>query len=238
MKTQLKFTTRYLVAACAAGALSLAATVSAQTSQGTPNPDLDTSGATAGTTSTTSPGKGKGAAAANKDASAMHQTTGASGGASTGSISPKDREFLNMAAKGGMMEVHMGEMAQKQGQSAEVKKLGQVMVRDHTMSNTELNVIAHNRGINVDTRHSMAKLDQANFDQAYLAQMVAGHEKMLAAFKTEAKTGTDADVKAFATKNVPTLQKHLQLVKAAQAKVGGAAGTTSGTGTTTKSSSR
>lgn len=217
--------------AVTAGALCLAAGASAQTTEPTASTSADTSGATAGTTSTTSPAtKDKAAAKTqNKAASTANQAAHASGGATTGSIGPKDRAFVNTAAKGNLTEVHMGQAAQQQGQSAEVKKLGAVMVTDHTQANNELMVIAHSRGINVDSRHKMDKIDSANFDQAWLAMMIRDHQKTIAEFQTESQTGMDADVKAYATKTLPTLQKHLKLLEKAQRKVGGSGAGSSGT---------
>lgn len=119
------------------------------------------------------------------------------------------------------MEVHMGQMAEKMGQSSEVKKLGSRMVADHTKANNQLMALATARGVKLDTRHNMSKMDQANFDQMWLNQMVKDHEKTIAAFQTEAKGGADPELKSFASKTLPTLQKHLELVKAAQGKVGG-----------------
>jgi putative membrane protein len=230
MKKHLKLISRSAVVALAAGAICLAGHASAQTTSGTPT-DVDNSGATAGTTSTTSPGTKdkKAAAAQNAQAQAAQQSgTRASGGGSTGSVGPKDRAFANTAAKGNQMEIHMGEMAMKQGQSPDVKKLGSQMVKDHQRAASELQILTHSRGITVDTRHKMATLDSANFDQAWLAEMLRGHQEMIAAFRTESTAGMDADLKAFATKQLPTLQKHLQLVQAAQKKIGGATGNNGG----------
>ena len=106
-----------------------------------------------------------------------------------------DREFVNEAAKGGMMEVHMGQMAEKQGQSDSVKQLGKMMVTDHTKANTQLMAIAKRKGITPETDHDMDKLDSSNFDQAWLAQMVKDHQKTIALFERESKNGKDADLK-------------------------------------------
>jgi putative membrane protein len=49
--------------------------------------------------------------------------------------------------------------------------------------------------------------------------MVDDHQKDLAAFQAEAKNGSDADVKAFASKTSAVIKKHLDMVKAAQTKM-------------------
>src|SRR4051812_1606047 len=135
-------------------------------------------------------------------------------------LSDKDKSFMKEAAKGGMMEVEMGKMAQQKGKSAEVKKIGGTMVADHSKANNELMGIAKKKGVDLSKvkpkSHSMG---DANFDKEYLDMMVKDHQKDLAAFQAEAKNGGDADVKAFASKTSSVIQKHLDMVKSAQAKV-------------------
>jgi putative membrane protein len=62
-------------------------------------------------------------------------------------------------------------------------------------------------------------MGDANFDKDYINMMVKDHEKDLAAFQAEAKDGSDPDVKAFASKTSSVIRKHLDMVKAAQAKL-------------------
>ncbi len=137
-------------------------------------------------------------------------------------LDSQDKDFIMEAAKGGMMEVDMGKMAQQQGKSAEVKKIGKMMVTDHTKANNQLMAIAKKKNVTVDTSHKMEKMNGADFDKEYLDQMVKDHDKDIAAFEKEAKNGKDADVKGFASKTLPTLKKHLQMVKDAQGKMSNA----------------
>lgn len=138
----------------------------------------------------------------------------------TAALSDKDKSFMKEAAKGGMMEVEMGKMAQQKGKSADVKKIGGMMVTDHTKANNELMGIAKKKGVDLSKeKPSMKKLDDANFDKEYIDAMVKDHEKDLSAFQAEAKNGSDADVKAFASKTSAVIKKHLDAVKAAQAKM-------------------
>jgi putative membrane protein len=59
----------------------------------------------------------------------------------------------------------------------------------------------------------------AEFDKEYVEQMVDDHEKDVAEFQKQADSSTDPDVKAFAAKTLPTLKKHLDAIKAIQAKM-------------------
>lgn len=148
-------------------------------------------------------------------------------------LADADKQFMQMAAKDGMREVHMGQMAVQQGQSDEIKKLGKRIVADHTKANNQLMAIAAKRGMRLDTRHKMDKMskkEMENFDQAWLDMMVNDHVKDIATFDKQAKSATDPEVKAFAGKTLPVLKKHLQLVKAAQKKMGKATSTASNAG--------
>ena len=154
-----------------------------------------------------------------KTTSSKTQSASESTKASAGQLASKDRDFMMTAAKGGMMEVHMGQMAEKQGQSAEVKKLGKQMVADHTKANNQLMSLAATKGVKLDTRHKMDKISGDRFDEQWLTQMVSDHQKTITAFETEAKSGSDAEVKSWASKTLPTLKKHLKMVQDAQGKM-------------------
>jgi putative membrane protein len=135
-------------------------------------------------------------------------------------LSDKDKAFMKEAAMGGMMEVDMGKMAQQKGKSADVKKIGGTMVADHSKANAELMGIAKKKGVDLSkAKAKMKHLNDANFDKDYISAMVDDHQKDLAAFQAEAKNGSDADVKAFASKTSAVIKKHLDMVKAAQAKM-------------------
>jgi len=135
------------------------------------------------------------------------------------SLSAKDKSFMKEAAEGGMSEVEMGKMAQQKGKSAEVKKFGSTMVADHGKANNELMAIAKKKGVDLSKEKAkMMKLDDANFDKEYINAMVKDHEKDLSAFQEEAQNGSDADVKAFASKTATVIKKHLDMAKSAQAK--------------------
>jgi putative membrane protein len=135
-------------------------------------------------------------------------------------LSGKDKSFMKEATQGGMMEVDMGKMAQQKGKSADVKKIGSRMVADHSKANAELMAIAKKKGVDLSKEKAkMEHLKDADFDKEYINAMVKDHQKDLAAFQGEAKNGSDADVKAFASKTSEVIKKHLEMVKAAQAKM-------------------
>lgn len=135
-------------------------------------------------------------------------------------LSDKDKEFIQEAAKDGMMEVEMGKMGQKQAKNAEVKKFATRMVTDHSKANAQLKALAKKKGVTLDEASPKEhKMDDATFDKDYMDQMVKDHEKDVKEFEDEAKDGGDADVKAWANKTLPTLKAHLAQAKEIQGKL-------------------
>lgn len=146
-------------------------------------------------------------------------------------MSSQDRNFIMDAAMGGMEEVELGKVAAQQGMSAEVKQFGQRMVDDHSQANSELMSLASSKGITLPTeldqkhRSEVTKLSGmsgADFDREYTKMMVSDHRKDVSEFEKQSTRGTDADLKAFATKTLPTLREHLRMAEALPgAKSGG-----------------
>jgi putative membrane protein len=160
-------------------------------------------------------------AATKKDEKKTEQpSSSASKSPATATLSAKDKSFMKEAAQGGMMEVEMGKMAQQKGKSADVKKFGSTMVSDHTKAGNELMAIAKKKGVDLSKEKGKTmKWNDATFDKEYINAMVKDHEEDLAAFQGEAKNGSDADVKAFASKTSAMIKRHLDMAKAAQAKL-------------------
>jgi putative membrane protein len=101
------------------------------------------------------------------------------------------------------------------------------MVDDHTKAGDELKTIAAGKSIPASTAPMPAdaeaaamigKKDGAAFDAAFRTKMVADHEKVIKLFTTESTSGKDADLKAFATKTLPTLRHHLEMARHLPAK--------------------
>lgn len=136
--------------------------------------------------------------------------------------------FWTKAAQGGMAEVELGQLATTKAQNAEVKNFGQKMVTDHSKANTELKALAAKKAMTLPTdvnssqKSMMEKLkglSGAEFDKAYVDAMVEDHETDVKLFEAQAKDDSDADLKAFAAKTLPTLKSHLEMIKSIQSKM-------------------
>ena len=167
-------------------------------------------------------------------AAAAQATTAASApgmkAAAATSVAAVDKTFVQKAAVGGIAEVEMGKMAQQKASNDQVKQFGSRMVEDHSRANDELKKIASGKGIalptELDAKHKakmdkMQKLSGAQFDRAYMDDMVADHKEDVAEFKKQASSGKDSDLKAFAAKTLPTLADHLKMAQSTDAAVKG-----------------
>ena len=140
-------------------------------------------------------------------------TTPTGGGSS---LSEKDKTFMKKAAKGGTMEVAMGQVAEQKAQSDDVKSFGKRMVTDHSKANDELKSIASKKGVQLPSKEHSGKWTS---DKTYMDMMIKDHEKDLAEFKEEANNGSDPDLKKFADDTAKMVQEHLDLAKETQGKL-------------------
>lgn len=134
-----------------------------------------------------------------------------------------DSEFAVKAASGGMLEVELGRLAQEKAQSQQVKDFGAMMVKDHSMANDELKSLATSKNITLPTTlgedhqkhvNELAKLSGKEFDEKYVSLMVDDHKEDIDEFEEASKDAKDPDIKALATKTLPTLKEHLAKIQA------------------------
>jgi putative membrane protein len=146
----------------------------------------------------------------------------------TDTLSNADKDFLKKAAIGGIAEVHMGKLAVQKATRADVRKFGQRMVDDHTKANDQLKALAARKGFtppgDLDEEHQkmldeMSKMSGKAFDEHYVKMMIEDHDEDVAEFKTKSTKADDAEVKAFASKTLPTLEAHQKAIKAIDAKM-------------------
>lgn len=151
-----------------------------------------------------------------KSSPAQGATKSKSGSTSGRNLSSADKAFMKDAAKGGMMEVAMGRLAEQNATDSEVKNFGARMVKDHGKANDELKAMAKEENVDLPSEKDPGKWKS---DKEYMDMMVKDHEKDLAAFEKQAKEGTDPDVKSFASKTSEVVRKHLEMAKKIDGKL-------------------
>jgi putative membrane protein len=142
-----------------------------------------------------------------------------------------DQAFVIQTAKNGMAEVELGKLASEKASNAKVKAFGQRMATDHGKAGDELKSLAATKQITLptmpDPEHKavhdrLAKLSGAEFDRAYVREMVAAHRKGVDSFAMESTSGRDNEVKAWATKTLPTVREHLRMIEEMDTQVASA----------------
>jgi putative membrane protein len=142
-----------------------------------------------------------------------------------------DQQFVDEAAKGGLAEVKLGELASERATDPEVRRFGQRMVEDHGAANKELTSILKNMasitppskelvGKHRDTYDDLSKRQGGDFDKTYISNMVADHEKDAKLFESMADNGQDPQLKAFAAKTLPVIKEHLKMARDIANKIG------------------
>jgi putative membrane protein len=156
-------------------------------------------------------------------------TTQGTGGSAKANLSQQDRKFIDEAAKGGMMEVELGQLAVQKAASAEVRQFGQRMVQDHSQANQKLMQVASQVGVTVpktlsaDMRKEKDKLSGlsgAEFDRMYMSHMLKDHQKDVKEFEKTSQKGNNTAVRGFAQQTLPTLRQHLDMAQDVAAAVG------------------
>jgi putative membrane protein len=130
--------------------------------------------------------------------------------------------FAQEAASGGMMEVQVGNIAQKNSKNKAIQDYGKMLVDDHTRANKDLKDIAAKKNINLpatvtsDQQNKINKLSKetgSDFDNTFFSMAVDDHQNDIDNFKKAGNNITDQDLKNFIMKALPTLQKHLDKAK-------------------------
>ena len=142
------------------------------------------------------------------------------GPARADNLAEVDRAFLEQAAQNGHAEVSAGRLALTKARNPKVRDFAQRMVDDHTQAGQELKTLAAAKQHSLPMEPSMlqkgkemiiAGLGDDTFDRRYLNQMgVEAPKAAIPLYEKTVRESRDPEVKAFASKHLPTLRQHLQ----------------------------
>jgi putative membrane protein len=136
------------------------------------------------------------------------------------------QSFLKDAIQGDAAEIKMGQLAEKNGGSAEMKEFGKTLVTDHTKAGDQVKATAQQVGAKVEEQPNsdqqkdydkLSKLKGAAFDKEFARMSVEDHQKDIAKFQKEA-SAKDGPVSDLAQQQLPVLQKHLQMAQSLASK--------------------
>lgn len=137
-------------------------------------------------------------------------------------LSDKDRKFVMQARPMNLAEVKLGELARDYASHDELRKLGEMLIQDHSDTNRQLMQIMRGSDVKapdqMDPEHQkieerLLELEGEDFDKEFVRTQMKDHQQMISLFEREAKEGEDPDLKEFAKGCVPVLQHHLQQLR-------------------------
>lgn len=133
-----------------------------------------------------------------------------------GSLSRSDRKLLLKIAEDGQKEVKVAQLAADRATDPNVRSFAQQLVTDHTQANSELAALAARKGVTLPsderTDHHYNSLSSeksgTKFDHNFVSMMTDNHEDDIDLFEKASSKADDADLRAFASKYLPTLREH------------------------------
>ncbi len=133
-----------------------------------------------------------------------------------------DQQFLREAYDHASEQLAIGELATRQGQSDQVKKIGSQIVTDETNSLQKLRKLAEKEGLtlpqappqqDMSTVSRLTKLNGKQFDDAFLSQVRARDNHALQSFQQESKAGKNESLKSYASEQVQVIRGQLDQIK-------------------------
>jgi putative membrane protein len=137
--------------------------------------------------------------------------------------------------------IKSSELAAEQSQSSDVKSFAQQMIAYHTKAGQEFQSALQaakippppRQELNAKQKAALSKLRAlrgAAFDKAYLSGQLKGHKEAVSLFRSYAKSGRTPELKQFAERMLPTLERHMQMAQdlSSQGVAGGRPGSKAG----------
>lgn len=135
------------------------------------------------------------------------------------------RDYVAAAAAGDLYEIEVAGLALAKTANADIKALAEMIRRDHEKSTVDLRGAAKQSqpSIAVDPRlngeqeadvQALRAAQGAQFDQTYLQQQVAAHEKTLAMVRNYAQNGDAPALQQHASQVAGPVEQHLERARA------------------------
>jgi putative membrane protein len=137
--------------------------------------------------------------------------------------------FLENAWASNLYVIGAGELALERSRSPAVREVAEMMIRDHSASQQQLQVELDRMIGNfavpaaLDGRRQgmldhLAQASDTGFDSAYLSQQGMAHQEAITMFSAYAEHGEQQLVASYARANLPVLRQHAEHVAAVTAK--------------------
>jgi putative membrane protein len=149
--------------------------------------------------------------------------------ANSAEISHQAKEFLQDAAQANQTEIAMANIAETKSLNSTVKELARMIRSDHQQNYAQLQQIAQNYLLVLDSSlnwmnqravNRLQEKSDLDFDKDYTKVMLKDHVKCIKRFDKAVTEIKEPDVLAYAQSTLPALRKHLRHSEAAARAVG------------------
>jgi putative membrane protein len=140
-----------------------------------------------------------------------------------------DAEFIRDVNAGHLLEVRLGQLAQKKGRDAEVKRFGQRMEKDHAALLEQWSDLRSDydmspqSGMGPNHRAKLELLEKVSgkaFDRQYMRLMIQNHQDYLDYWRKEGRGARTGPVRQLVIRGIPTLEQHMEMAKRIGKQVG------------------
>jgi putative membrane protein len=135
-------------------------------------------------------------------------------------LSAQDLNYLQTSISGDRFEITGGKLAMEKGTKAQIRALGERLIKDHSKSLQDSLALAKADGVTAPQAPTPSMVWELNtvgamtgraFDKSYSSLEVKDHEQDIEETMFEVKHGTKPEIKASAKKELPVLRMHLAL---------------------------
>lgn len=152
-------------------------------------------------------------------------------GTERASITGPEERLLAKLHETNRLEIEFGKLAQKNGQSAEVKQYGKQLEQDHQDADKKVMSIAKEKKLTLDSPAAMndtdakktaeqkaalerlKKMQGAEFDQEFMKVMAEGHDHALKLIRESKSSVRDEKIKSHLDEVEPVLEKHKSMAQ-------------------------
>jgi putative membrane protein len=140
-----------------------------------------------------------------------------------------DHLWIREAAADNLLEVKLGQLAERKATNPAVKQFGQRMVTDHAKANADLTAMTSSHGFTFQPglarkhEQKVDRLEKASgkeFDRAYIRSMIEDHTDDVNYFENERMHARSEPVRDYAAKYLPMLREHLSQARQIAPQVG------------------
>jgi putative membrane protein len=133
-----------------------------------------------------------------------------------------DVRFARRIVEHGFLKAEMGKLAVAKGQSEQVRNIGQGLIDDHDRWNKSLGKLAAGNNITLPNKlmpkykavvDRLSAMSGADFDRAFLKELVRYQDEDLTLLQNEASKGTVEPLRKWASRGIPGLERRIEAVR-------------------------